>query len=148
MLLLWECVGVSFFFLNKNSIVVKDNLLKISHDLKNGEYSFTSEIGEFNDRFEIVFNNASLSNDTVLATEKALSIFEHRNGDVQFSLTSNSLQMKNIQIIDLQGRTIYNFQVDKNDSTHQLSALSQTPYIVIVTLNNNQTITKKAIKKY
>ena len=139
MLLLWECVGVSFFFLNKNSVVVKDNLLKISHDLKNGEYSFTSEI---------VFNNASLSNDTVLATEKALSIFEHRNGDVQFSLTSNSLQMKNIQIIDLQGRTIYNFQVDKNDSTHQLSALSQTPYIAIVTLNNNQTITKKAIKKY
>ena len=108
----------------------------------------TSEVGEFNDRFEIIFNNASLSNDELLAAEKTLSIFEHRNGDVQFKLNSNSLQIKNIQIIDLQGRIIYYFNVAKNDSTHQLSALSQTPYIAKVTLNNNQAITKKAVKKY
>jgi hypothetical protein len=135
-------------FLNNNPIVLKDNLLNTSHDLKNGNYNFTSEVGEFNDRFEIVFNSASLSNDDLFAAEKTLSIFEHKNGDVQFKLSSNSTQMKNIQIIDLQGRTIYNFDVDKNDSTHQLSALSQTPYIAKVTLNNNQTIIKKAIKKY
>ena len=135
-------------FLNNNPIVVKDNLLNISHNLKDGDYNFTSEVGEFNDRFEIVFNNASLSNDELLAAKKTLSIFEHRNGDVQFKLNSNSLQIKNIQIIDLQGRTIYNFNVAKNDSTHQLSALSQTPYIAKVTLNNNQAITKKAVKKY
>ena len=135
-------------FLNNNPIVVKDNLLNISHNLKDGDYNFTSEVGEFNDRFEIVFNNASLSNDELLVAEKTLSIFEHRNGDVQFKLNSNSLQIKNIQIIDLQGRTIYNFNVAKNDSTHQLSALSQTPYIAKVTLNNNQAITKKAVKKY
>jgi hypothetical protein len=135
-------------FLNSNPIVLKDKLLNTSHDLKNGDYNFTSEVGEFNERFEILFNNASLSNDEFLTAEKTLSIFEHRNGDVQFKLNSNSLQMNNIKIIDLQGRTIYNFNVDKNDSTHQLSALSQAPYIARVTLNNNQTIIKKAIKKY
>ena len=135
-------------FLNNNPIVLKDNLLDTSHDLKNGDYNFTSEVGEFNDRFEIVFSSASLSNDDLLASEKKLSIVEQSNGDVQFKLASNSLQMKNIQIIDLRGRTIYNFDVNKNDSIHQLSALSQSPYIAKVTLNNNQTITKKAIKKY
>ena len=133
-------------FLTNNPIVVRDRLLNRSHNLKDGDYNFTSEVGEFNDRFEILFTNAFLSDDEFVANDKALSIFEHNNGHFQFKL-SGIHTMKNIQIIDLQGRILYNFEVNSNDVTRQLSALSQTPFIANITLDNNQTLTKKAMKR-
>ena len=134
-------------FMNENPIVVRDHLLNTSHNLKDGDYNFTSEVGEFNDRFEILFTNAFLSNDEFIATDKDLVIIEDNNGEVQFKLNS-TLRMKNIQIIDLQGRVLYNFKVTSNNVIKQLPTLSLTPYIAKITLDNNQTLTKKAIKRY
>ncbi len=43
-------------FLNNNTCYLKDNLLDVIHDLNASNYSFTSGSGEFNNRFEILFN--------------------------------------------------------------------------------------------
>ena len=122
-------------------------LLNKVHNLKDSDYNFTSEVGEFNDRFEIVFNQDALSVNENSVTENAFSIIEHENGDVQFKLNAN-LKINNIKIIDLQGRILYDFNLDSKDETLKLSNLSQAPYIAKVTLDNNYVITKKAIKKY
>jgi hypothetical protein len=134
-------------YLSNNTIYLKDNLLNKLHDLKASDYNFTSEVGEFNSRFEIVFSQDALSVKDTIVDENALSIIEHKNGDVQFKLNAAN-KMNNINIIDLQGRTLYNFKVDSKDETLKLSNLSQAPYIATITLDNNYVITKKAIKKY
>ena len=134
-------------FLNNSPIYIKDNLLNKLHDLKTGDYNFTSEVGEFNNRFEIVFNQAALSIGDIAIDDDALSIIEFNNGDVQFKLNATN-NISNIKIIDLQGRILYNFKVDSKDETLNLSNLSQAPYIAKITLDNNLVITKKAIKKY
>ena len=134
-------------FIGNHPIVLKDNLLNTAHNLKESSYSFTSEVGEFNDRFEIVFNSEALSNDEFEVVENDLSIIEHRNGDVVFKLNS-SLMMKHIQVIDLQGRVLYDFNVNSNQVTKRLTALSQTPFITKITLDNNQTLIKKSIKRF
>ena len=134
-------------FLSNNAIYVKDNLLNMLHDLKTGDYNFTSEVGEFNERFEIVFNSEALSTDEHIVKNKALSIIEQRNGDVQFKLSGN-LAMASIQIIDLQGRVLYNLNANGNSKTYNLSNLSQAPYIAKVTLTDGYVITKKAIKRH
>ncbi|MCK0179483.1 T9SS type A sorting domain-containing protein [Flavobacteriaceae bacterium S0862] len=134
-------------FLNNSPIYIKDNLLNKLHDLKTGDYNFTSEVGEFNNRFEIVFNQAALSIGDIAIDDYALSIIELNNGDVQFKLNATN-NISNIKIIDLQGRILYNFKVDSKDETLNLSNLSQAPYIAKITLDNNLVITKKAIKKY
>lgn len=134
-------------FIGNHPIVLKDNLLNTAHNLKENPYSFTSEVGEFNDRFEIVFNSEALSNDEFEVVENDLSIIEHRNGDVVFKLNS-SLMMKHIQVIDLQGRVLYDFNVNSNQVTKRLNALSQTPFIAKITLDNNQTLIKKSIKRF
>ena len=134
-------------FLSNNAIYVKDNLLNTLYDLKTGDYNFTSLVGEFNERFEIVFNSEALSTDEHLAKNKALSIIEQQNGYVHFKLSGN-LAMASIQIIDLQGRVLYNLNASGNSKTYNLSNLSQAPYIAKVALTDGYVITKKAIKRH
>ncbi|MCA0131432.1 T9SS type A sorting domain-containing protein [Winogradskyella alexanderae] len=133
-------------FMNTQPIFLKDNLLNTIHNLKESDYSFTSESGVFNDRFQIFFNAEVLSNDDVTLDNNQLTITELANGDVQFSINAN-LNITNIQIVDLLGRTVYN--LDGNDTTmvYNLDNLKKSAYIARVTLSNGQTITKKAIKR-
>ncbi|WP_347923489.1 T9SS type A sorting domain-containing protein [Pontimicrobium sp. SW4] len=134
-------------FLNDNPIFLKDKLLNVLHNLKDNDYNFTSEVGEFNDRFEIAFSEAALSLNDIAFDENALSIIEHKNGDVQFKLNASN-KMNAIKIIDLQGRVLYDFNVNSNNETLKLANLRQAPYIAKITLDNNNVITKKTVKKY
>ena len=88
-----------------------------------------------------------MSLDDHIITSKSLKIIEHQNGEVQFKLTG-SLVMKSIQIIDLQGRTLYKLNVNGDSIALGLNLLSQTIYVAIVQLANGKVITKKAIKRY
>jgi hypothetical protein len=134
-------------FLNNNGIYIKDNLLNIVHELKASNYSFTSEEGEFNERFIIAFNSEALSTDENSIKNDDLSIIEQQNGDIQFKFSGSS-EMRSIQIIDLQGRELHNLNANGNSKTYSLSNLSRAPYIAKVTLKNGAVISKKAIKKY
>jgi hypothetical protein len=133
-------------FLNNNPIYIKDKMLNELHNLKERFYSFTSETGEFNDRFEIVFKEEALSLDTVLTMESSLLIIEHLSGEVQFKYQGTSV-MKSIEIFDLLGRKLYHFYPQSNDETFRVSRLSTTLFVARVTLDNNAVFTKKAIKK-
>jgi len=135
-------------FLIENTMYLKDNLLNTLHNLKDSDYHFTSTTGEFNDRFEIVFTEDTLSTSQQTLDANDLTIIEYRNGDVQFKV-SGGLVMKTIEIIDLQGRTIYNFMVANNENAiYNLSSLSNAAYVAKVTFNNGQTIIKKDIKRF
>ncbi|WP_338356085.1 hypothetical protein [Yeosuana marina] len=46
-------------FLSTNTIYVLDNLTNTLHDLSTSDYTFTSDVGEFNNRFQIVFKASS-----------------------------------------------------------------------------------------
>ena len=134
-------------FLTTNPVFIKDNLLNKLHDLKTSDYNFTSEIGEFNERFEIVFNEDALSLGEYNVNNNGLSIIELKNGNVQFKISEN-LEMISIQIMDLQGKLVYTFKTTGNDNTYNLSNLSIAPYIAKVTLVDGYVITKKTIKRY
>ncbi|PNQ74929.1 hypothetical protein C1T31_01995 [Hanstruepera neustonica] len=128
-------------------IYLKDHLLGITYDLRIRPYTFISEEGTFNDRFEIVFRSNALSIDEIVTNQNTISIIELDNDDVRFSIDSNNLSIKNVEIIDLTGRTVYNLKGKNNSETYNLSGLSSSTYIAKITLSNNQVIIKKAIKK-
>jgi len=134
-------------FLSSNTTYLIDYDMNIIHNLSDSDYNFTSEVGEFNNRFEIVFNEDALSVSEFNATNSNLSIIELNNGKVQFRLTHSNLEMDSIEIIDLLGRTVYNLKANSNTETFNLSNLSNATYIAKVKLSNGQTITKKAIKR-
>ncbi|NNE31798.1 MAG: T9SS type A sorting domain-containing protein [Winogradskyella sp.] len=133
-------------FYNNNSVYLKDNLTNSIHNLKDSDYNFTSEVGEFNDRFEIVFNDALLSVDDHQIHPKALTIVELNNGNVEFKINGNST-IKKVEILDMLGRQVYSFKANHSTEVYNLSKLRQSPYIARVTLSNGQIISKKAVKQ-
>tara|TARA_R110002096_G_scaffold152293_2_gene315293 strand:+ start:8751 stop:13157 length:4407 start_codon:yes stop_codon:yes gene_type:complete len=133
-------------FLTENSIYLNDNLLNIQHNLSDSDYTFTSDVGEFNSRFEIVFNAQSLSTDDIVTDGNTLKIIELYDDQVQF-IISNNLTIKSVSIFDLLGRQLYNFEGNTSSETYKLSNLSNTAYIAKVELSNGAVITKKMIKK-
>ena len=133
-------------FMNDNSVYIKDLLLDTIHNLSDdGDYTFTSETGEFNSRFEIVFQPEALSVNENEIDNSDLSIVELGDGDVKFSVGKN-LIIKQIEIIDVTGRTVYILKANNATEVYNLSRLSQAAYIARVNLSNGQTITKKAVK--
>jgi len=134
-------------FLNEHPVYLKDNLLNTYHNLKDSDYTFTSEAGEYNNRFEIVFRTANLSIEDHLIHANGISITELTNGDVEFKLNSNQNTITNVEILDMLGRRVYNLRGNTTTEVYNLSQLSQSAYIAKITLSNGQVISKKAIKQ-
>ena len=59
----------------------------------------------------------------------------------------NNFDIKSVAILDLLGRTLYQFEGQSNSEVYNLSNLSNTVYIAKVELSNGQVITKRAIKR-
>lgn len=133
-------------FMTQNTVYIRDYELDIVHDLSANPYSFTSETGEFNNRFEIVFQPEALSVTENEISPNDVSIVELGDGDVKISV-GPSLIIKNVEIIDMVGRTIYQLQGHNSVEVYNLSRLSQATYIARITLSNGQIISKKAIKR-
>lgn len=134
-------------FLTNNTVYLKDNLLNKLHNLSDSDYTFTTEIGEYNERFEIVFNaENALSTDEVKLNTNKFSIVNLGNNNVKFNTNSN-LSIKTVQVYDLLGRQLYDLKGNKNSETYSLPNLKTAIYIAKIELSNGVVITKKAIKK-
>jgi hypothetical protein len=133
-------------FLTSNPIYMKDNFLNKVHNLTNSDYTFTSEVGEFKDRFEIVFKFETLSDIETQLNLNKLTIIELNDGRVQLK-TNTNLTIKSVQILDMLGRTLYLLKGTSSTEIYNLNTLSQSAYIARVELSNGQIITKKTIKR-
>ena len=134
-------------FLENNTIYLKDNLLNVTHDLTSSDYSFTSEAGNFNQRFEIVFQTNSLSTNEFEVNNTTLTIIELQNNDVKFAIASKELTIKTVEILDVIGRSVYQFRGSKKTEIYNLSNVSTSVYFAKIKLSNGEIIIKKAIKK-
>ena len=133
-------------FLNGNTVYLKDNLLNKTHDLSASDYTFTSEVGKFNSRFQIGFNAQALSADAFELDENKLSIIELENDHIQFAV-SNSSSIKSVKIFDVLGQQLYNLKGQRSTETYNLSNLNSSIFIAKVELSNGALITKKAVKR-
>lgn len=134
-------------FLNAHSVYLEDKLLQTLHNLTASPYSFTSETGEFNDRFELQFRDSTLSTGSSEIDAAALLMIELPNGSLQFSVASH-LTIKQITIFDALGQIVYQGKGHHAVETIALSNLSQAVYMAKIHLSNGEVINKKGIKQY
>ncbi|WP_179343211.1 T9SS type A sorting domain-containing protein [Winogradskyella ursingii] len=134
-------------FYDNNPIFIKDNLMNTVHNLKESDYNFTSEVGEFEDRFEVVFTADLLSTKDKNSNINALTIVELNDGTIEIKI-NNNLNLTNVEILDITGRQIYNLPANSSEELYDLSKLSKAAYIARITLSNGQVISKKAIKRH
>ena len=119
--------------------------MNLYHDLSSSDYNFTSETGDFSNRFEIVFQPTTLSIDEAISSNN-LTIIDMPDGSVKFKVGDNHI-ISSIEIIDLLGRSLYNLEGSSSEGVYFLPQLSQSAYVAKVTLGNGQTLTKKAVKQ-
>ncbi|MFD2726518.1 hypothetical protein [Hyunsoonleella rubra] len=132
-------------YLTNNTVYLKDNLENKLHNLSDSDYTFTSEVGEFNERFEIVFDASALSIEDNSSESNELSIVELEGDKVQFSTSGSTI--KSVAIFDLLGRQLYDLKGTSASETYALSNLKSSIFIAKIELSNGTVITKKAIKQ-
>lgn len=126
-------------------IYLEDKALGIIHDLKEGAYSFETEVGNFNDRFVLRYNN---TNKTLGTDESKISENKIIVSVKERHLKINSFEetIDKVWIYDLLGRQI--FTKEKVDSSEfvisNLVSAKQT-LIVKVLLQNGQIYTDKVV---
>ncbi|MGQ2985382.1 T9SS sorting signal type C domain-containing protein [Flavobacterium sp.] len=129
-------------FLGEQAVFVKDNLTGTTHNLKNGAYSFTSEIGTFDTRFEIVYAEEALGTDNPVIAPSQVVIFQN----AKLVTVTSPEAIKSVVVYDLLGKAIY---VNNNVNAQELTTTSLTAQnqvvIVKATLENGQVVNKKVL---
>jgi len=128
---------------NSENIYLYDKSTGIYHDLKLGDFSFTTVSGTFNNRFELRFSNAALSVTNPTIADGDIKIVTDNN---QIAIYSPLKSIEKIQVFDILGKLIYN-QNNLSTTIFETSQLSIAPQMLIVkiSLENGQTITKKTL---
>jgi hypothetical protein len=128
------------------NIYIKDNLLNIVHNLKDSDYSFTTEPGTFNERFVLRYlPEATLGTDIPTINANSMVVFNNNN---QISIKSTENTISKIEIYDLQGRVIFiKNNIDAQAFATQSLSASNQMVIVKVTTTDNAELVKKVMLK-
>jgi hypothetical protein len=133
---------VDGLFSTEQAIYLKDNLLNTVNNLSEGSYSFASEIGTFNSRFEVMYQNTlAVTNPTFTANSVITYCV---NGEI--SINSGSTIMEHVRVYDLQGRLLVEKkQINASETKLSITATNQV-LLVQITADNGSKITKKLIQ--
>ncbi|PKP15050.1 MAG: hypothetical protein CVU07_11750, partial [Bacteroidetes bacterium HGW-Bacteroidetes-23] len=127
-------------FNSDQTVFLKDNFNATLHDLKTGSYTFLSETGTFNSRFEIVYQDVlgldqPFSNDTI--------IVYNRNNEL--IINSENTILKEVDVYDVYGRLLFSKKdIQTNETFLKIDKLNQL-IILKIKLENNTVVSKKVI---
>ncbi len=87
------------------NVFLKDNLTNTVHNLSESPYSLATEVGTFNSRFEIVYQEGLLGVTPIQFNESQVVIYKTPTDEIV--INSGSTMMSTIKIFDIQGRLLY-----------------------------------------
>ena len=138
--------AIDGFFQNANkNIYIEDTMTGVIHDLKAAPYTFTSDVGEFTNRFKLRYQNHTESdgNKLVAATAEKVLVYSNQNAVTAYSFSE---KITNVSVYDMLGRAINEAaDVNNQEVTINLANLNHQPIIVKITLENNEIVSKKII---
>ena len=135
---------VDGLFLGEQNVYLKDNLLNVTHDIKASAYTFTSDQGTFNNRFEVVYINSTLNIST--PTFDANSVIVYKDDNKVLNINAGKVVMKNVKIYDVRGRLVYEqSNINSTATTLQNLKAEQGVLLVKITSEDNKVVTKKMV---
>ena len=128
-------------------VFIEDKSTNIVQNLKQGAYSFSTEVGTFKNRFVLRYTNANtdktLGTDTFETLETSVYISKDKN---ELKITSELENIKTITVFDLLGKKVFDKEaINNKEFLISNIDLSKQAVIVKVTLANGQLISKKVI---
>lgn len=128
-------------FTDEQDIYLKDNDTEIIHDLKDTAYTFVSEEGVFNDRFEVVYKTTGDLSVTTPEHNNKWVIYSKGNG---FQIEAQNFEIKEVMVYDMLGRMVYNSSAE--GTSHTIANITNGVLIVKVITADNQTLIRKTAK--
>lgn len=126
------------------NIYIEDNVLNIIHDLKAGDYSFTTETGTFNDRFNIRFTGAALNTTTPVFNANQVVIY--KNPEKEFVISTGTNIMSSIKVFDIRGRLLLQKKEINAAQTSFIAGLTNEVLLVQITTIDGVVVTKRVIR--
>ena len=123
------------------AIYLKDNLTNTIHDIKENPYSFTSEQGTFNNRFEVIYQNETLSNPD-FSFENIVRVTSNNNVTVHSTIEL----MESILVYNVLGQKLVEYK-NINSNQLQLNHLQKnnSTLLLKIKLQNGTTSIEKVI---
>ncbi|MFA7445305.1 MAG: tetratricopeptide repeat protein [Flavobacteriaceae bacterium] len=126
-------------FAEGQDIFIKDNLTQTEQNLKNGNYSFVSEQGIFNTRFEVVYKQSGTLDIINPDLNNSWIIYKQNN---VFHIFSEGFEMSKVTVYDMLGRKVYTSQASGN--SHIISHITANQVLIVkVTTSENEVLSKK-----
>lgn len=129
-------------FADNQDIFLKDNVTNTVHNLKLADYTFTSQLGVFNDRFEVQYNstlgitNPNLADNSVMVSVK----------DQVIKVSAGTDVINKIEIVDISGRVIYaQDAIGASNTLIENLTSSNQMLIVRISTQGNSVVNKKII---
>jgi hypothetical protein len=129
-------------FTGDQDILIKDNLAGTTTSIKTTPYHFTSDIGTFDTRFEMVYTKSTLGIDPHTAFENSVILYTKNN----LLFVQSSSIITTVRIFDILGKLVSeNKNINNTHFQHDKSSLTGQVVLVQVIDNENNKVVKKII---
>lgn len=126
---------------NNQDVYLKDILLNITHDLKAAPYIFTTQPGEINDRFKIVYVDGALGNPSY-TLDNIIKVMVNN----EVAVSSSNLEMESITVYNLLGQKLDTYNnINSNYTILSNLRKNNTTLLLNIKLQTGEIITKKII---
>lgn len=123
------------------NVFLHDKLNNTYHDFANGDFTFTTTTSSTDDRFEVVYQNTALDNNT-FNTNQVLAFIKDENLNI-----AASLAMTNVEIYDITGKKLQSININNEKSIKKAFNYAEGFYIVKIKLDNGSIVSQKLINK-
>ena len=134
---------VDGLFTSGQEIFLRDNLNAVVHSLTAGAYTFSSDAGTFNNRFEVVYQSQLAVDDQIFNSNQVV-IYKNEINDLV--INSGNVIMANVKVFDVRGRLL---QEHRNVSASQTTisvGLANEMLLIQVTSQDDITVVKKVVR--
>ena len=132
-------------FDDSQPIFVHDLETDVYVDLRQQNYEINLPQGNYSDRFEIVFQDQSLSTETF--NDEDFLVIQNNSTSQLTILNPNRLEVQTVTLFDVSGKRIFNeFNLEAQDR-YQFTTknLSDGVYIAKITFANQSSMSKKVV---
>ncbi|WP_116789355.1 GEVED domain-containing protein [Flavobacterium psychrotrophum] len=112
-------------------IYLKDNAEGIIRNISDRDYTFTSEAGTFEGRFEVVYRTSALGTDNPTVDPDTVIVYKQGN---TISINTGSTLINGVTIFDIRGRQLYSAN-GINDTKAAVNNLNIAQQVIIVEVN-------------
>ena len=134
---------VDGLFAAGQNVYLRDTVTGTVQNLSEGAYTFATEAGTFNARFEVLFQASTLGVTDPVLNENQVVIYKTPANEI--SINTGSFVMDNVMIYDLAGRLLFQ-QKDINDSQTVIKVGFATEVLLVkIKTQDGKSVTKKVL---